>query len=92
MAPSPRGARRSRPLRDRPAIRIIAVLLAAALAWLGWSLGHALTNPGGGTVAQRVAERARDHYLGPVVTFGEWVTCQSPKVGGRPSFSLAGPG
>ncbi|HEY1640630.1 MAG TPA: hypothetical protein VGG35_08090 [Streptosporangiaceae bacterium] len=93
-ARSVRGTRRERRrrLRDRPAIRIIAVLLAVTVAWLGWSLGHALTNPGGGTVAQRVAEWARDHYLGPLVTFGEWVTYQPPKVGGTPSFSLAGPG
>ncbi len=87
------GTRRSRRrLRDRLAVRIIVVLLAAALAGLGWSLGNALTTPGGGTVAQRVAEWARDHYLGPVVTFGEWVSYQPPKVGGTPTFSLAGPG
>jgi len=73
-------------------VRIIAGLLVLALAWLGWSLGHALTSPGGGTAAQRVAEWARDHGLGPLVTFGEWVTYQPPKVGGKPSFSLAGPG
>jgi len=29
------------------------------------------------------------HYLGPVVTFGEWLSYQPPKAGGRPSFSLA---
>jgi Phosphodiester glycosidase len=54
-------------------------------------MGHALTNPGGGTLSERVAEWARDHYLGPLVTLGEWVSYQSPKVGGKPSFSLAEP-
>jgi hypothetical protein len=83
--------RRARRMRDWPVVRVIAVLLLAALAWFGWSMGHALTNPGGGTVAQRVAEWARDHYLGPLVTFGEWVSYQPPKVGGKPSFSLGGP-
>jgi len=47
--------------------------------------------PGGGSVSQRLAEWARDHYLGPVVTFGEWLTYQPPKVGGKPSFALTGP-
>jgi Phosphodiester glycosidase len=59
--------------------------------WIAWSVGHALTVPGGGTVSERLAEWARDHYLGPVVTFGEWVSYQPPKVGGKPSFALTGP-
>jgi hypothetical protein len=66
-------------------------LLVAFVIWLGWSVGHALTNPGGGTVSERLAEWARDHYLGPVVTFGEWVSYSPPKVGGKPSFALTGP-
>jgi hypothetical protein len=66
-------------------------VLFVFLAWFSWSMGHALTNPGGGPVSQRVAEWARDHQLGPLVTFGEWVSYQPPKVGGKPSFSLAGP-
>ena len=51
-------------------------------------MGHALTAPGGGTLSDRMAEWARDHYLGPLVTFGEWITYQAPKVGGKPSFAL----
>jgi hypothetical protein len=66
-------------------------LLLVFLGWFGWSVGHALTMPGGGTVSERLAEWARDHYLGPLVTFGEWVSYQPPKVGGKPSFALAGP-
>ena len=58
---------------------------------ISWSVGHALTMPGGGTLSERLAEWARDHYLGPVVTLGEWLTYQPPKVGGKPSFALTGP-
>jgi hypothetical protein len=68
----------------------MAVVLACLL-WVSWSVGHALTNPGGGTVSERLAEWARDHYLGPVVTLGEWITYKAPKVGGKPSFALTGP-
>jgi hypothetical protein len=73
-------------------VRIVLALLVAFLVPVAWSVGHALTVPGGGTVSDRLAEWARDHYLGPVVTFGEYLTYQPPKVGGKPSFSLAGPG
>jgi hypothetical protein len=62
-----------------------------ACCWLAFSVGQALTAPGGGTVSTKLAEWARDHYLGPVVTFGEWLTYQPPKNGGKPSFSLAVP-
>ena len=55
-----------------------------------WSVGHAMTMPGGGSMSERLAEWARDHYLGPVVTLGEWLTYQPPKVGGKPSFKLTG--
>jgi hypothetical protein len=68
----------------------MAVVLAFLL-WVSWSVGHALTHPGGGTVSERLAEWARDHYLGPVVTLGEWITYKPPKVGGKPSFALTGP-
>jgi hypothetical protein len=57
----------------------------------GRSLGQALTAPGGGTLSERVAEWARGHYLGPLVTFGEWINYEPPKVGGKPSFALTGP-
>jgi hypothetical protein len=67
-------------------------VLAAFLITVSWSVGHALTAPGGGNLSTRLAEWARDHYLGPVVTFGEWLTYQPPKVGGKPSFSLSGEG
>jgi Phosphodiester glycosidase len=80
-----------RKLRSRPTFRIIALVLLVFLGWTAWSVEHALTMPGGGTVSERLAEWARDHYLGPVVTFTEWVMYTPPKVGGQPSFSLAMP-
>ena len=59
------------------------------LRWVGFSVGQALAAPGGGSMSTTLAEWARDHYLGPVVTFGEWLTYSPPKVGGKPGFSLA---
>jgi len=67
---------------------VLAALLATFLLVTGWSIGHALTVPGGGTVPERVAEWARNHYLSPVVTFGEWLTYQKPKTGGNPNVSF----
>jgi Phosphodiester glycosidase len=87
----PPGRQPRRRLRTRRWFQVTVGLLLVFLVWLAWSVGHALTMPGGGTVSERLAEWARDHYLGPVVTFGEWVTYQPPKVGGKPSFALTGP-
>src|SRR5215475_4676341 len=71
--------------------RITAAVLIVVLVPVSWSVGHALTMTGGGAVSQRLAEWARDHYLGPLVTLGEWMTYQPPKAGGKPSFALTGP-
>jgi hypothetical protein len=87
-----RQKRPRRRLRDRRWFQITAVVLAVFIAVVAWSIGHALTNPGGGSLSERLAEWARDHYLGPLVTLGEWMTYQPPKAGGKPSFSLGGPG
>jgi hypothetical protein len=89
--PLRRGRDRT-PLRQRRWAQVTAALLAAFLITVSWSVGHALTAPGGGNLSTRLAEWARGHYLGPVVTFGEWLTYQPPKVGGKPSFSLSGEG
>jgi hypothetical protein len=91
---APAGGRRRRPRRrwrDRTWLRVVAAALAVFLLVVSWSVGHALTAPGGGSTAERLAEWARDHYLGPVVTFGEWISYQPPKAGGKPSFPLTGP-
>ena len=74
---------RNRPkLRTRRWFQVMMALVLAFVVWLGWSVGHALTMPGGGTTSERLAEWARDHYLGPLVTLGEWITYKPPKVGG----------
>jgi Phosphodiester glycosidase len=83
--------RHKRRLRDRLWFRITGAVLAAFLLVVGWSVGHAMTMPGGGSVSQRLAEWARDHWLGPVITFGEWLSYSPPKKGGKPSFALTGP-
>jgi hypothetical protein len=94
---APEGGRRKRrlgPIRRffrQPAGRGVLVVLLAVCCWLAFSIGQALTAPGGGNLSARMAEWARDHYLGPVVTFGEWLTYSPPKVGGKPQFSLANP-
>ena len=71
--------------------RALSVAIIVVLIPISVSVGHALTMPGGGTFSERIAEWARDHDLGAVVTFGEWLTYQPPKVGGKPSFALTGP-
>jgi hypothetical protein len=83
--------RRMRRFLRRPTVRVIGALLAALLVWVSFSVGQALTAPGGGSFSSKLAEWARDHYLGPVVTFAEWATYQPPQVGGKPSFSLTVP-
>jgi hypothetical protein len=85
-----RSRRRAR-LRDRLWVRISAALLAGFLLVTAWSVGNALTVPGGGSISDRLAEWARDHYLGPVVTLGEWLSYSAPQKGGKPSFALTGP-
>ncbi|HEX4832377.1 MAG TPA: phosphodiester glycosidase family protein [Trebonia sp.] len=89
----PRKPRQHRVRRffRRRTVRVFLALVAAGLVWAGFSVGQALTAPGGGTASSRLAEWARDHYLGPVVTFGEWVTYNPPQVGGKPSFALTVP-
>ena len=77
-------------LRHRT-VRVILALIAVFCCWLAFSVGQALAAPNGGSLSSKLAEWARDHYLGPVVTFGEWLTYQPPKVGGKPCFSLAVP-
>ena len=85
-----RSAAHARPRRRR--LRLVLKVVAGALAILilltGWSLGHALTAPGGGTFSERVAEWARNHSMGPLVTFGEWLTYNKPKTGGKPAVSF----
>jgi hypothetical protein len=69
-------------------LRVVLALVTTFVFITGWSLGTALTAPGGGTVAERVAEWARNHGMGPLVTFGEWLTYQAPKKGGKPDVNF----
>src|ERR1700753_3993405 len=73
------------------AVRVIGVLALLFFVWVAFSVGQALAAPNGGSTSSKLAEWARDHYLGPVVTFGEWLTYNPPKAGGKPSFSRALP-
>jgi len=86
-----KGPGRVRRLLRRPTVRVILALIAVLCCWLAFSIGQALTAPGGGSLSTKLAEWARDHYLGPVVTFGEWLTYSPPKVGGKPAFSFVVP-
>ena len=74
--------------RARPVLRVVLALVVTLVFVTGWSLGHALTVAGGGTVAERVAEWARSHNMGPLVTFGEWLSYNPPKKGGNPDVSF----
>jgi phosphodiester glycosidase len=85
-----RRGRFRRVLRLRT-VRVILALVVVFCCWLAFSVGQALAAPGGGSMSSKLAEWARDHYLGPVVTFGEWLSYSPPKVGGQPGFSLAVP-
>lgn len=81
-----RGLARRRP--PRLFTRVVLACVTTFVFVVGWSLGHAITAPGGGTMAERVAEWARTHYLSPLVTFGEWLTYSPPKKGGHPNVAF----
>ena len=70
--------------------RVVAVVLAAALLWLGVSLTQALTAPGTDSASARLAEWARFHGLGWVVSELEQVQydLSPPKVGGTPTGGI----
>jgi Phosphodiester glycosidase len=83
--------RRLRRFARRPTVRVIGALVGVFLVWVMFSAGQATFRNNGQGVAANLAEWARDHHLGPVVTFGEWLSYNPPKTGGTPSFSLAVP-
>src|SRR5215472_6881431 len=91
LSPGPSGRRPRRRGPAKPGRMVLRIILATALTLvfvLGWSVGQALTTPGGGTFSQRMAEWARNHYMGPLVTFGEWLSYTPPKRGGNPNVSF----
>ena len=83
--------RRLRRFARRPTVRVIGALVGVFLVWVMFSAGQAAFKNTGQGFSANLAEWARDHYLGPVVTFGEWLSYNPPKSGGKPSFSLAVP-
>jgi hypothetical protein len=83
--------RRTRRFFRRPAVRVVSALIGVFVIWVGFSAGQATFQNNGQGSAANLAEWARNHYLGPVVTFGEWLSYNPPKVGGEPSMSLAVP-
>ena len=95
--PAPRGPGsrrvygRVRRLLRRRAVRVVAGIVLVFSCWLSLSVGQALAANNGLSVAGKLAEWGRDHYLGPAVTVLEQITYTSPTTGGKPQFSLAGP-
>ncbi|MGD0701773.1 MAG: phosphodiester glycosidase family protein [Trebonia sp.] len=83
--------RRTRRFFRRRTVRVVSALIGVFFIWVAFSAGQATFQNNGQGAAANLAEWARDHYLGPVVTFGEWLTYNPPKVGGKPSMSLAVP-
>ena len=88
--PRMRKHRLRRALRLR-SVRVAGAVLAVFFVWVTFSVGQALAAPNAGSTSSKLAEWARGHYLGPVVTFGEWLSYNPPQVGGKPSFSLTVP-
>ena len=76
----------SRPARRRRRIVLaVVVALLAVLTPVTWSLGQAITAPGTDSISSRVAEWARRHGGGGLVTWLEQRTYTPPKVGGSPA-------
>jgi hypothetical protein len=75
--------------KQRTILISISIVLAIFLGSLAWSVGSVLSAPGTDTVAARMAEWARDHGLGFVVTAAENVQywLNPPKIGGKPTGS-----
>jgi hypothetical protein len=83
--------RRVRRLARLKTVRVIGAVFAVFIIWVAFSLGQAVTANNGQSLSANAAEWMRDHYMGSIVTFGEWLTYNPPKTGGKPSFSLAIP-
>jgi hypothetical protein len=92
-APPPRKVRfrRTRRFFRRTSVRVVSAVVALFLVVVMFSAGQAAFKNNGQGLSANLAEWARDHYLGPVVTFGEWISYNPPPKGGKPSFSLAVP-
>jgi hypothetical protein len=83
--------RRTRRFFSRRTVRVISALIGVVIVWGAFSAGQSTFQNNGQSAAANLSEWARNHYLGPIVTFGEWLSYNPPKVGGKPSMSLAVP-
>jgi hypothetical protein len=83
--------RRTRKFFRRRSVRVISAILAVLFIWLMFSMGQAAFKNNGQGLAANLAEWARDHDLGFVVTFGEWLSYNPPKTGGTPGISFGVP-
>lgn len=74
----------------RRVLRVTAVALVLVVGVTSWSLGNALAGPSTDSRSARIAEWARNHGLGPLVTAGETLQYRlhPPKVGGAPDTRL----
>jgi hypothetical protein len=74
----------------RPSVRVAALAIALVVAVSGCVVVDALSVPGADPPAAKLAEWARDHGLGPVVTWFEQVQYQrdQPTVGGTPDGGI----
>ena len=79
-----RSRGRRRVTRRRIWVRRTGAVMVLPLAWLSWSVGGVLMAPGTDTVTARLAEWARFHGMGGVVSELERVQYQldPPKIGG----------
>jgi hypothetical protein len=70
--------------------RLFLLALAGCLAAAGWQLVSALRAPGTDTAQARIAEWARDHGMGDIVTWLEQQQYERnpPKIGGRPAGGI----
>jgi hypothetical protein len=86
----PRRPRVRLTTRGRRLARGLALVVLIFFGTVSWSLGHALTAPGGDSISARLAEWGRDHGLGAIVTAAENLQYKlnPPKVGGKPDTSV----
>ncbi len=75
-----------RPSPGRAWLRRLVCLIALPLVVVGWSYGHALTVPGGGSLGVRTVEWIRSHGGAGTVAGVEnfWYSHHAPPKGGKP--------